>query len=430
MHVRRFFASLALNVSLVGASLVYIGLNADAAAAGDWTRFRGPNGTGVVDDPSIPAVPTAADVLWKAELPGIGHSSPVIWGDKVFVTAAGEEPPQRIVVCLNVADGKPLWTRRFDYSVHKKHTLNSFASPTPAVDKDHVYVSWSTPDSLTLMALTHDGRDAWTRDLGPFISQHSAGNSPIVVDDMVILVNEQDDAATAKGEGGGNGGESYLHAVRAKDGSTVWQIPRRSAVVTYSTPMVRELPDGKRELLVNSQAHGLGGIDVATGKTNWEKNDVLKKRSVSSPVYAAGLVFGTCGSGGGGEYIVAVKPGPQPELVYEIKEGAPYVPSLVAKGNLVFAMNSKGIATCFDAATGNVHWRERIGGNFYGSPIILNDRVYVIDTAGKVVIYAANAKFENLGAFELGEGTHSTPAVADGRLFFRTESHLTCIGKK
>jgi outer membrane protein assembly factor BamB len=418
-----------MRVSRFVSSLILVCLTVAPLAAGDWTRFRGPNGTGVADDPSIPAVPTAADVLWKAKLPGVGHSSPGIWGDKVFLTCATVEPPQHMVVCLNAADGKILWERRFDFTVHGKHNLNSFASPSPAVDKDHVYVSWSIPESLTLMALTHDGRDAWVRDLGPFISQHSAGNSPIVVDDMVILVNEQDAAATAKKEGYPDGGASFIHCVKAKDGSTVWQVPRTSSVVTYSAPMVRELPDGKRELLINSQGHGLGGIDLATGKTNWEKSDALKRRSISQPIMAGGLVFGTCGSGGGGEYIAAVKPGPNPELAYEIKEGAPYVPSLVAKGNLVFAMNSKGIASCFDAPTGNRHWLERIGGNFYGSPIILNDRVYAIDTAGKVVVYAAAKEFQKLGEFELGEASHSTPSVADGKLYLRTETHLTAIGK-
>lgn len=419
-----------MRVSRFVSSLILVCLTALPLAAGDWTRFRGPNGTGVADDPAIPAVPTEKDVLWKATLPGIGHSSPVIWGDKVFVTCATDNPPQHAVVCLSAADGKILWDRRFEFTVHDKHNLNSFASPTPAVDKDHVYISWSVPKSLTLLALTHDGRDAWLRDLGPFVSQHSAGNSPIVVDDMVILVNEQDDAATAKKEGYPDGGASFILCVKAKDGGTVWQTPRTSTVVTYSAPMVRELPDGKRELLINSQGHGLGGLDLLTGKSNWEKSDVLKRRSISQPIMAGGLVFGTCGSGGGGEYIVAVKPGPNPELVYEVKEGAPYVPSLVAKGDLVYSINSKGIASCFDAKTGNKHWMERLGGNFYGSPIILNDRIYAIDTAGKVVVFAAAKEFKNLGSFELGEASHSTPAVADGKLYLRTETHLVAVGKK
>jgi outer membrane protein assembly factor BamB len=124
-----------MNARHLAASFLVVTLVVAPLSAGDWTRFRGPNGTGVVDDPAIPAVPTEADVAWQTELPGIGHSSPVIWGDKVFVTSATDEPAQRIVLCLNVADGKILWERRFDSAVHKKHLLNSFASPTPAVDK-------------------------------------------------------------------------------------------------------------------------------------------------------------------------------------------------------------------------------------------------------------------------------------------------------
>ena len=171
-------------------SLVALLLAASFAASVDaqeWTRFRGPNGTGVSDDASIPTTWTDKDYLWKAELPGAGHSSPVIWGDKVFLTSALDDPQQRVVLCLDANTGKILWDRRFDYHVHKKHLLNSFASPTPAVDAEHVYVSWSVPESLTLMALTHDGRDVWKLDLGKFVSQHSAGNSPVVVGDMVVL---------------------------------------------------------------------------------------------------------------------------------------------------------------------------------------------------------------------------------------------------
>ncbi|MBL9091837.1 MAG: PQQ-binding-like beta-propeller repeat protein [Planctomycetaceae bacterium] len=415
-------------------SLVALLLAASFAASVDaqeWTRFRGPNGTGVSDDASIPTTWTDKDYLWKAELPGAGHSSPVIWGDKVFLTSALDDPQQRVVLCLDANTGKILWDRRFDYHVHKKHLLNSFASPTPAVDAEHVYVSWSVPESLTLMALTHDGRDVWKLDLGKFVSQHSAGNSPVVVGDMVVLVNEQDDAEKVKGDGGGETGVSYLHAVSCKDGRTIWQTPRKSATVTYSTPMVRELPDGGTELLFNSQAHGLGGIDPKTGKTNWEATDVLTKRSVSSPIMAAGLVFGTCGSGGGGNYIVAVKPGPKPEVVYKITEQACYVPTLVAKGNLLFSWSDAGVVSCLDAPTGEVKWRERVGGKFFGSPIIVGDRLYALASDGTVVVLSATDKFAELARIELGETSHSTPAVANHKLFLRTESHLYCVaGKK
>jgi len=416
----------------VACSFLAVGLGSlclSVATSQEWTRFRGPNGTGISDDVSIPTSWTDADYLWKAKLPGQGHSSPVIWGDKVFLTSATENPPQRIAMCVSAVDGKILWERRFDYTVHKKHNLNSFASPTAAVDKDHVYFSWSIPEELTLLALKHDGTDAWKLDLGPFVSQHSAGNSPIVVGDMVVLVNEQDDAAKVKGDGGGESGVSFLHAVSCKDGSTVWRTPRKSATVTYSTPMVRELPGGGTELLVNSQAHGLGGIDPKTGKVNWEIS-LLDKRSVSSPVMAAGLVFGTCGSGGGGNYIVAVKPGPKPEMVYKVTDQATYVPTLLGKGNLLFVWSDKGIVSCLNAATGEKIWRERIGGNVYGSPVCIGDRLYCSTADGTIIVLSATEKFEKLAEIPLGETCHSTPAVADHKLYLRTESQLFCLGPK
>jgi len=406
-----------------------LSISAQPSFAEEWTRFRGPNGTGVSDDTSIPTEWTEKDYLWVAKLPGAGHSSPVIWGDKIFLTSATENPPQRVALCLSATTGKILWERRFDYSVHKKHNLNSFASPTAAVDKDHVYFSWSVPEELTLFALKHDGTDAWKLDLGPFVSQHSAGNSPIVYQDMVILVNEQDDASKVKIDGGGDSGVSFLHAVSCKDGSTVWQSPRKSATVTYSTPMVRELPGGGTELLVNSQAHGLGGIDPKTGKVNWEIG-LLDKRSVSSPVMAAGLVFGTCGSGGGGNYIVAVKPGPKPEMVYKITEAATYVPTLIGKGNLLFVWNDKGIVSSFDAASGKKLSSLRIGGNVFGSPVCIGDRLYCVSADGTVHVLSATEELKELASIPLGETCHSTPAVADHKLYLRTESQLFCLGPK
>jgi outer membrane protein assembly factor BamB len=434
MHLSRFWSSIALAFGLFSV----IGGAVDAAAPtgvpgpyqNNWTRFRGPNGTGISNDTTIPSTWSDADYAWKVELPGKGHSSPVIWNDKIFLTSAMDDPAQRAVLCLSAVDGKVLWERRFPYVSHKKHLLNSFASPTPAVDEDHVYISWSVPENLELFALTHDGKDAWKLNLGKFVSQHSAGNSPVVYRDMVLLVNEQDDAEKVKGDGGGESGVSYLHAFSRKDGRTIWQTPRTSATVTYSSPMVRELPDGTEELIFNSQAHGIGGIDPATGSVKWELK-VLDKRSVSSPVTAGGLYFATCGSGGGGNYIAAVKPGPNPELAYKVTEGANYVPTLIGKGNLLFVWSDKGIVSCLDAPTGEVKWRERLGGNFFGSPICVGDRLYAIAADGKVTVLAASEKFEKLHEIELGETCHSTPAVADGKLYLRTESHLYCLqGKK
>lgn len=393
----------------------------ELARAQEWTRFRGPNGSGVSEAANIPATWTDKDYNWKVELPGIGHSSPVIWKDKVFLTSADNKTALRHVLAVSTADGHTLWERTYSSSTHTKHTLNSFASPTPAVDDERAYFVWSSPEEYSVRALTHDGQEVWHRSLGPFVSQHSSGTSPIVYGDMLILNNDQD-------------GVSFLIALNRRTGEPVWQAPRNSTAVAYSTPCVYEPAGAPAELIFNSGAHGITSIDPATGQKNWEIG-VFDKRSVSSPVISAGLIFGSCGSGGGGNYVVAVRPGKadgsvQPEVAYKVTKSAPYVPTLVAKNDLAFLWSEQGVVTCLDADSGDVLWQKRAGGNYYGSPICIADRLFCISTDGEVVVLAAAPEFTELGRNQLGEGSHSTPAVADDVLYLRTFSHLFSLGKK
>ena len=382
----------------------------------EWTRFRGPNGTGLSDAKGIPTAWTESDYNWKTQLSGIGHSSPVIWGDKVFITSAIEDNAQRIILCLSATDGRILWQRSYNSTVHHHHKFNSFASTTPAVDEQHLYVCWSTPEEYTLLALDHSGKDVWKINLGPFVSQHSCGISPVVYQDMVLLGNDQD-------------GVSFIRAVSRKDGSTVWQNDRKSAVVAYSTPCVNVRADGKEELIFNSEAHGISALDPITGKTNWELA-VFDKRSCSSPVCGAGLVFGTCGSGGGGSYVVALRPGPKPEIAYKITDAAPYVPSLLIKDNLIYLWSDKGIVSAYQVGTGEKVWSSRVGGNFFGSPICIGDHLYCIDEEGQVVVVKTGETFELVAKNPLGEPSRATPSVADGRLYLRSYSHLISLGGK
>jgi len=384
------------------------------ARAQEWTRFRGPNGTGLAPSDKIPTEWTASDYAWKLELPGVGHSSPVLWGDKLFLTSADEESAERIVLCIDALAGKILWQKRYPSTAHPKHLRNSFASASPAVDAHHVYVAWTAPSEYTLLALDHQGKEAWRRDLGPFDSQHSGGTSPIVYEDLVILGNDQD-------------GVSFLAAVNASDGQDRWRTERRSAVVAYSTPCVYQPTGGKPELIFNSQAHGISAIDPVTGKTDWEL-EVFDKRSVSSPIVAGGLIFGSCGSGGGGGGVMAVKPGPEPKLAYKVTDAAPYVPTLIAKGPLLFLWSDKGIVSCLRAATGEAVWRERVGGNYSGSPIIAGEHLYCIADDGTVVVLDASENYRLVARNALGEDSRSTPAVVGDRMYLRTFSHLFCLG--
>lgn len=387
-------------------------------SAQEWTRFRGPNGTGLSQAKTIPTKWTDKDINWKVTLPGVGHSSPVLWGDKIFLTCAEEVPDKIMVFCLKAGDGSVLWKKEFPLHPHEKHKFNSFASATPAVDAERVYLSWSVPERYTLMALDHQGKTIWDRDLGPYKSQHSCGTSPIVYRDSVIFANEQD-------------GDSYLIAVEAKTGRTKWKTPRQNAVAAYSTPCIYEAKGQKPALIFNSQAHGISAIDPDNGQVLWEFAKAFDKRSVSSPVIASGLIIGSCGSGGGGNYVVAVRPGDgakPPSLAYQIRQSAPYVPTSVAVGDLLFLCGDGGVASCVHAPTGQVKWNERIGGDYFGSPVCVDGRLFCVSLTGEVVVLEASDKFKELARYSLGELTRATPAVAGGRMYVRTASHLFSVG--
>ena len=184
------------------------------AWAQEWTRFRGPNGTGQSEESTIPAVWTEDETLWKSKLPGSGNSSPVLWGDRIFLLSADPANGTRYVVCLSADDGKILWQRDYPSEVHPIHQLNTLASSTPCVDAERVYCAWSTPEEFTLLALTHDGAPVWKANLGPFVSQHGFGTSPIIVGDLVIITNDQD-------------AESFVIAVDRTSGATEWKIDRK-----------------------------------------------------------------------------------------------------------------------------------------------------------------------------------------------------------
>jgi len=391
-----------------------------AADSDNWPRFRGPNGAGLADAPDVPAQWTEKDYRWKVALPGGGHSSPVVWGDKVFLTSGLNESGTRIVLCLSAADGNTLWQRQFDSNTCRQNDLNSYATTTPAVDKDYVFLCWAIPQKYTVLALSHDGNEVWRRDLGPFLSQHGHGASPIVVDDLVVLPNDQD-------------GNSFLIALDRKTGQTRWQTPRNSVRAAYSTACVYRPDNGPAEIIFTSSAHGVTSLDPRTGKVNWELTDAFPKRVVASPVVGAGLIFGQCGEGGAGMHVVAVRPGAAgaaPQVAWKLTRSAPYVPMPLVKGDLAFLWSDTGTVTCVRAATGEEVWREKVGANFYGSPVCVGDRLYCISTKGEVVVLAAGDKYRLLARNPLGEKSHATPAVAGGRMYLRTWSHLVCIGGK
>jgi outer membrane protein assembly factor BamB len=394
-----------------------------AAEADNWPRFRGPNGAGTSDATTLPVQWTEKDYNWKVELPGGGHSSPVVWGDRLFVTSGLDDTGRRIIQCFKTADGSPLWKREYESATCKMNGLNSYATVTPAADKDYLFVTWAVPAKYTVVALDHEGREVWQRDLGPWVSQHGHGASPIVFEDLVIVPNDQD-------------GKSFVVALDRKTGQVRWQTDRKSGRAAYATPCIYRPLSPSPEVILASLACGMTGIDVKTGKVNWEIPDVFPapKRVVASPVIAGGLVLAQCGEGGAGLHVVAVRPpawaGEKPAVAWKVTKSAPYVPMPVIKGDRVFFWSDSGTASCVRLVSGEEVWREKIGGTFYASPLCVGGRIYNISAKGEMVVLAATDKYELLARNNLGEKCHATPAIAGGRMYLRTWSHLMSIGGK
>jgi outer membrane protein assembly factor BamB len=376
---------------------------------------------------SIPVQWTEADYNWKTELPGKGNSSPVLWGNKIFLLSANPNDATRYVICIDSESGKVLWNREYPSTVHHLHTRNTYASSTPAADEDRVYVAWSTPAETTLKAFDHDGREVWSKNLGTWVSQHGFGTSPIVYRDKVIVFVSQQALELNPGE---QPGKSYMMAFDRKSGKELWRTESVSTRVCYTAPCIYQPEGGAPELICYSQGDGMFSLDPETGNRNWSVAELFDKRTVNSPVVAGGLIFGSCGSGGGGNYIVGVQPGADAHEVFRLDRQAPYVPTPVAYGDLLFLFGDKGFATCLEAKTGKVHWQERLNTAFSGSPVRVGDKLYCIDESGTVIVLAASKEFKELARNPLGEPSRSTPAVAGGRMFLRTDSHLISIGGK
>ena len=410
-----------------------------AEVGNEWTRFRGPNGSGISGAQAIPTKWTAEEYNWTVELPGDGSSSPVAWKENLFVTCNDRKKSIRSIVSVNAGNGKIQWSRDFPYTSYRMHRDNDFASATPTVDAGGVVVAWSLPGQLLLLALDLEGKELWRRDLGPYVGIHGSASSPIITDGLVILANDQMHPEVMKRylpKGASMvPGKSFLIAVDRMSGKTRWKIDRRTVLAGYSTPCVRQAGGGARELVFSGTAHGMTGVDLATGKVNWELKGILNSRVVGSPQLYQDLVFGSYGSGLSAQQLVAVqaprKGGvKEPKVAYKVSQSPPLVPSCLIKDDLLFLWTDGGIVSCLDAATGKRHWRERVGGSYYCSPVWVDGRLYCTSKAGSVVVIAAEKTFKLLAKNPLGEKCFATPAVANGVMYQRTQTKLFSLGGK
>jgi outer membrane protein assembly factor BamB len=434
-------------VAWLAAGLLLVGstsprADAPANAPGtprDWPGLRGEAAAGQGGSRRFPSSWAAGDWAWAVDLPGTGHASPVVWQGQVYTASALVDPADatqcvRTLSCHEAATGKLLWHKKFPGPVEAFNAQNSLASSTPVADAAGVIWLWGTRDNLRAEAFSHAGEQRWHADLGPFNTEHGFAGSPALWRDLLVVPMEQD-------------GPSRIVALDTATGKTRWTLEREKARTAYSPPLVLEGKEGSPrppQIVLGSMAHGLTGIDPATGRVLWERK-CLPKRSVSCPVVVAQspgddgerVIVGTCGDGGGDNTLVAVRAPAvgnaggetiEPEVAYQLdRSAAPYVPSPLAVGEKLYLWGDRGVVTCVNAATGEVAYRGRVGGTFSGSPVAVGGAILNVSADGEVIVIADGREFEILGRTALGEEVRSSPAVADGRLFIRSAGRLFCL---
>lgn len=383
----------------------------------DWPGWRGPRGDGTSAEIGLPIRWSATEnVRWKVAVPGTGHSSPIVSGNRVFLTSCREATHERLLLCYDRHDGKLLWERIVAVApLEKKHKLNSYASSTPATDGRHVWVSFLSQPRVLVSCFDFEGNKIWEKSPGDFQSPHGYCSPPVLYKDLVIVNEDQDHS------------RAFIAALDQATGAERWRISR-PGIRSYCPPLIADAAGRKQ--LVLSGANRVTSYDPDAGKLLWEI-DGPTEQFVASFVLHDGILFM---SGGYPEkHVLAIRPDgsgnvTQSHIVWRTQKGAGYVPSPVAANHHVFLINDNGVATCWDAATGKQRWQTRLGEHHSASPITAENRIYATSDEGVTFVLKAEPKFEVIARNHFGEECFTSPAVSHGNLFFRTSRHLWCIG--
>lgn len=413
-------------------SLAIAFLAARLAAAEDWPQFRGRDTRGVSAETGLPLRWSATDnVAWKAAIPGESWSSPIVWGNQVFLTTATEAGESCRVLSLDRRTGKILWDKEaFRQAPGKKEGRNTYATPTPATDGERVYVCFGDG---SFAAFDFAGRVRWTNRGHRFYGQHGLATSPILYRDLLIMARDgSSDGGDPKLGWQTPWDQSYVLALDTKTGQERWRGQRGYSRIAHGAPALWSAPDGRVQV-VSEAGDVVQGFDVASGERLWS-SEVIGEGKVPSTVVGDGLVF-TAGGWGGKETIKAFRLGgrgdlAETNLVWEQKKGMPKVPSLVYVKPHLFAVTDSGIASCIKALTGELVWQQRVGGSFSASPLAAEGRIYLLADDGETTVIEASSAFKVLAKNRLDERAQASIAASRGNLFVRTEKNLFCIGGK
>ncbi len=414
--------------------------------AEDWPTWRGPRLDGTSTEKNLPIKwsPTE-NIAWKTFIPGIGHSSPVVFGDRIFVTTCLLQSKERLLLCLARTTGKELWRRVvFASPLEPKHQLNSYASSTPATDGISVYVAFlrirdkqpndpypinprekgplaeNLVPEMVLTCFGVDGDLRWQKTLGQFYSRQGFCSSPIFYKNLVIVNGDQD-------------AEAYLAALDKTTGDLVWKVDRPHRTRSYCVPLLVDVA-GKTQMVLTG-AETTAAYDPENGAQIWEINGPTEQ-FVASPVYTDSVLFLTAGFptyhnmglrlDGRGNVT-------KTHVLWHEKDTAPrkaaYVPSPIAVDKWFYMISDLGYLSCFEAKTGKRLWMEQLGQHHSGSPVLADGHVYLTDDDGITYVLKAGSKFELVSRNELGGKCYSSQTISRGQIFLRTTEHLWCIGR-
>jgi len=382
-----------------------------------WPRWRGPSGQGLAAGTGYPdRWSDTENVLWKTMVPGRGHSSPVVWADRLFLTTAYDDG-RVAVLGFRRSDGRLLWEAVApDRTREYLHPKNSPASATAATDGLRVYASFG---SKGLLAVDFDGKVVWHRSLGAIRNYHGTAGSPLLYKDRLILFED-------------HGGGAFVAAFDARTGRPLWRTERRGSI-GWSTPIAVQAGDHD-EIIISSQQR-VHAYDPGSGRELWTCGGNLYE-VIPTPVVGHGLVF--CSSGRAGPTL-AIRPGGKGDVTdthvaWQSPRGSPFVPSPLLLGDFLYLVNDMtSIATCLEALTGKTVWQGRLGQaareGFSASPVAADGKVFFTNDEGETFVVASGPKFELLRTNRLNAGTLASPALVDGKWYFRTDRELLAIGR-
>ncbi len=389
------------------------------AAAENWPAWRGPRGDGTSLETNAPTQWSATqNIVWKTAVPGAGHSSPIVWADRVFTATAFSEKQERALLCFERRAGKLLWCRTVLIApLEPKSGENSFASGTPATDGEKVYVAFLEVKQVVVAAFDFNGQPLWLVRPGEFQNDHGFSSSPILYDDKVIL--------SAQGKQG-----NFLVALSRVDGHTLWKNVLGNPSNSFGQPLARLLAGRPQLILCGDKA--VTSFDPKNGERLWFVENPCTD-FVMTPVFSeqAGLLLSS--SSWPKKELQAIKPDgrgnvTETKIAWKSVAGAPYVPSPIAVDRFFLTIGESGNEICcFEAATGRMLWHEPFG-HAHASPVTAGGLVYFLNDKGLTCVVKPGEKCDRVAANDLGEKCFASPALSGGQIFLRGATNLYCIG--